>query len=107
VDRRAPARAHDLPAADAGRCPAQEEVHCFGDGDQVTATAPAPAASAPIVHETALIRSWKAPIALGVFALISLVIAFAFPNAGESTFTLSTQYDAIQLPPVVVSTTLA
>lgn len=73
----------------------------------MTATAPAPAASAPIVHETALIRSWKAPIALGVFALISLVIAFAFPSAGESTFTLSTQYDAIQLPPVVVSTTLA
>jgi ABC-type uncharacterized transport system permease subunit len=72
----------------------------------VTATAPAPAASAPIVHETALTRSWKAPIALGVFALISLVLAFMYPNSGETTFTLSTPNDAIQLPPVVVPTAL-
>lgn len=72
----------------------------------MTATAPAPAASAPIVHETALTRSWKAPIALGVFALISLVIAFVYPNSGETTFTLSTPNDAIQLPAVVVPTAL-
>jgi simple sugar transport system permease protein len=64
----------------------------------------APVASAPIVHETALVRSWKAPIALGVFALVGLLMAFVFPNVGESTFTLSTTSDAIQLAPLVVST---
>ncbi len=73
----------------------------------MTTTAPAPAASAPIVHEIALVRSWKAPIALGVFALAALVLAFAFPHDGQTTFTLSTAVDAIQLAPVLVPTQLA
>jgi simple sugar transport system permease protein len=66
----------------------------------VTTTAPA----APIVHEAALVRSWKAPIALGVFAILGLVMAFAFPNSGETTFGLSTSKDAIQLAPLVLPT---
>jgi simple sugar transport system permease protein len=61
-------------------------------------------AAAPIVKEKAAVRSWKAPIALAVFALVGLLMAFAFPNSGETTFTLSTGSDAIQLPPVVVPT---
>lgn len=69
----------------------------------MTTTTPAPA---EIVHEKALIRSWKAPIALGIFALIALVMAFVYPNSGETTFTLSTSADAIQLPALVVPTTL-
>lgn len=70
----------------------------------MTTTVPASAAS--IVHERALIRSWKAPIALGVFALLGLLMAFAYPNTGETTFTLSTSADAIQLPALIVPTTL-
>ncbi|MFT4285900.1 MAG: ABC transporter permease [Protaetiibacter sp.] len=69
-------------------------------------TATTPAAAAPIVHEKARVRSWKAPIALGVFALAGLLLAFAFPNTGETTFTLSTTADAIQLAPFVVPTQL-
>jgi len=69
----------------------------------VTTTVPA---SAQIVHEKALVRSWKTPIALGIFALIGLIMAFAYPNDGETTFTLSTTADAIQLPPLVVPTTI-
>jgi len=66
----------------------------------VTTTTPA----APIVHETALVRSWKAPIALGVFALVGIVLAFAFPHAGETTFGLSTGRDVIQLAPLALPT---
>ena len=60
--------------------------------------------AAPIVHEKALIRSWKAPIALGIFALAALVLAFAFPRSGTSTFGLSGSSDSIQLTPITVPT---
>jgi simple sugar transport system permease protein len=69
----------------------------------VTTTAPA---SGQIVHEKALVRSWKAPIALAIFAILGLIMAFVYPNDGETTFTLSTTADAIQLPPLVVPTTV-
>ncbi|MGN6272733.1 MAG: ABC transporter permease [Protaetiibacter sp.] len=69
----------------------------------MTTTTPA---SGQIVHEKALVRSWKAPIALAIFAILALLMAFAYPNDGETTFTLSTTADAIQLPPLVVPTTL-
>lgn len=64
-------------------------------------------AAAPIVREKAIRRDLKAPIALDVFALVALVLAFVVPRAGESTFGLSTTKDAIQLPPVVVTATVA
>jgi ABC-type uncharacterized transport system permease subunit/general stress protein CsbA len=52
--------------------------------------------------ERAVIRSWKAPIALGIFALLyGLLLALA-PRGGETTFRLSTEADAIQLPALVV-----
>lgn len=66
----------------------------------MTTTAPA----APIVHETAVIRSWKTPIALAFFALVGLLVAFVFPRTGETVFELSTSRDAIQLPPLTVAT---
>lgn len=69
----------------------------------MTTTAPA---SGQIVHEKALVRSWKAPIALAIFAILGLLMAFVYPNDGETTFTLSTTADAIQLPPLVVPTTV-
>lgn len=60
--------------------------------------------AAPIVREKAVVRSWKTPIALAVFAVVALLMAFAFPNTGATTFGLSTGSDAIQLPPIVAPT---
>jgi simple sugar transport system permease protein len=66
----------------------------------VTTTTPA----APIVHETAVVRSWKAPIAYGIFALVGVLFAFVFPATGDTLFELSTEREAIQLAPVAVPT---
>lgn len=52
--------------------------------------------------ERAVIRSWKTPIALAVFAVLyGLLLLFA-PRGGDTTFRLSTEADAIQLPALVV-----
>jgi simple sugar transport system permease protein len=72
----------------------------------VTISAGIPAASAPIVREKAIRRDLKAPIALDVFALVTLLLAFAAPRAGESTFMLSASGDAIQIPPIVAASTV-
>jgi len=69
-----------------------------------TAAPVVPAADAPIVLEKAIVRSPKAPIILGVFALLALLAAFAFPRTGTTRFGLSTSRDAIQLDPIPVST---
>lgn len=66
----------------------------------MTTTTPA----APIVHETAVVRSWKAPIAYGIFALVAVLFAFVFPATGDTLFELSTEREAIQLAPVAVPT---
>ena len=42
--------------------------------------------SSPIVLEKAEIRSWKAPIAFGVFVVISLILFFGFARHGQSSF---------------------
>ncbi|WP_372508458.1 ABC transporter permease [Salinibacterium sedimenticola] len=65
-------------------------------------TAPATAGSAP---EKTVITSWKAPIALGVFALLAVVLFVFTPRpADTSTFRLSTPSDVIQLPEIVLPT---
>lgn len=64
------------------------------------------ALSAPIVRETAIRRDLKAPIALDVFALVTLVLAFVAPRPGASTFMLSTGSDLIQIPPVSAPSTV-
>lgn len=69
----------------------------------MTTTAPA----APIVHETALVRSWKAPIAYAIFAIVGVLFAFVFPATGSTLFELSTEREAIQLAPVAVPTQTA
>ena len=53
---------------------------------------------------TVLVKSWKAPIAFGVFALVAVILFVAFGRDGESTFRLSTDSDLIQLPAVVLPT---
>jgi general nucleoside transport system permease protein len=56
-----------------------------------------PASGSPEV-----VRSWKAPIALGIFAgLFALLLLFA-PRHGETTFRLATDADAFQLPALTV-----
>jgi simple sugar transport system permease protein len=68
----------------------------------VSTTAPVVPDSSPIVREKAEIRSWKAPIALGVFVLISFVLAFVVQHHGETTFQFSQASDAVKLPTVTV-----
>jgi simple sugar transport system permease protein len=64
------------------------------------------ASAAPIVREKAIRRDLKAPIALDVFALVALVLAFLAPRTGDSTFMLSTGSDAIQIPPISAPSTV-
>ena len=52
--------------------------------------------------ETAVIRSWKAPIALAIFTVLFAILGLAAPRSGETTFRLSFDSDAIQLPAVVL-----
>jgi ABC-type uncharacterized transport system permease subunit len=65
-----------------------------------------PALNAPIVREKAIRRDLKAPIALDVFALAALVLAFIAPRPGDSTFVLSTGSDLLQIPPIVGASTV-
>ena len=69
-----------------------------------TVTTTPTSAAAPITHEKALIRSWKSPIVLGIFAFAALLLAFVFPRSGESTFGLSASADTIRLTPITVPT---
>ena len=69
----------------------------------MSTTAPVVPDSSPIVLEKAEIRSWKAPIAFGVFVLISIILFFGFSRHGESTFRLSEKSDAIALPTSAVT----
>ncbi|MET1019255.1 MAG: ABC transporter permease, partial [Microterricola sp.] len=51
--------------------------------------------------ETAVIRSWKAPVTLAIFTvLLGLLFVWA-PREGATTFRLSAPGDAIQLPEIV------
>jgi len=56
----------------------------------------------PVTVEKAVLRSWKPPIALGIFALLFGILVFAAPRAGDTNFRLSTQADVIQLGDVAV-----
>ena len=53
---------------------------------------------------TAVIRSWKTPIALGVFTVFGAIMLVAFGRDGTSTMVLSTTSDLIQLPTVDLPT---
>ena len=52
--------------------------------------------------ERAVIRSWKAPIALAIFAVLFGILLLVAPRDGMTTFRLSTQADAVQLPELSV-----
>ncbi|MCY7411841.1 MAG: ABC transporter permease [Salinibacterium sp.] len=65
-----------------------------------TASTSITGASAPIVLETAVTRNVKPPIALGIFALVGLVMFVIFGREGVTVFKLSTDSDLIQLPAI-------
>jgi len=58
--------------------------------------------SAPIVLETAAVKNWKAPVALGFFAILALLLFGIFGRSGTSTFRLSTDTDFFQIPVIPV-----
>ena len=61
--------------------------------------------AAPIVLERAAVRNWKPPIALGIFAIIALLLFVVGARSGTTTFRLSTDSDIIQLPPILADVT--
>jgi len=66
-----------------------------------TTTAPVTPSAAPIVLERAAVRNWKPPIALGVFAMIGLLLFIVASRPGVATFKLSTDTDFFQIPPIL------
>lgn len=59
--------------------------------------------SAPVVLEKAVVRNPKPAIALGIFAVIGLILFIVFGRDGMTTFRLSTDSDLIQLPALVLA----
>jgi ABC-type uncharacterized transport system permease subunit len=53
---------------------------------------------------TTVIKSWKAPIVLGVFTVLAFLLLVVFGRSGTSTMVLSTSADLIQLPDVLLPT---
>ena len=69
-------------------------------------SSPGAPGSSVVALATAVVKSWKAPIALGIFAVIA-VILFAFvrrAGTGISTFRLSTSQDFFPLPELQLPT---
>jgi simple sugar transport system permease protein len=64
-------------------------------------TQPVEPASGPGV---AVIRSWKAPVALAIFTVLGLLLLVVFGRDGISTMRLSTSSDLIQLPELQLPT---
>jgi simple sugar transport system permease protein len=61
----------------------------------------APKSSAPVTDgSVATVRSWKAPIGYGVFALLAIVLFGIFHRNGTSTLKLASPSDFVQLPAV-------
>ena len=70
-----------------------------------TVTAKAAPSASSVGLETAVVKSWKAPIAFVIFGVIATLLFVLNGREGESTFRLSTASDVIQLPDVVLPTT--
>ncbi|TFC49403.1 ABC transporter permease [Cryobacterium sp. TMT2-10] len=62
--------------------------------------------AAPQDADFEVVRSWKAPIALSIFTVLSFLLLVVFGRTGISTFRLSTTSDLIQLPEVELPTQL-
>jgi len=64
-------------------------------------TGPA-APSSRVVLAKAVVKNWKTPVALGIIAVIGVVLFWILGRDGETTFSLSGSGDAIQLAPLVL-----
>ena len=71
----------------------------------VTPELPSNAAPASTVAlAAAVVKSWKAPVALGAFAIIAIVLFWVFGRDGVSSFRLTTDDDFFSLPVVALPT---
>ena len=66
----------------------------------------APASESTVQLQTAVVRSVKAPVALGVFAVLALVLFVALARTGTTEFRLSQDSDLIQLPAINADVTI-
>ncbi len=69
-----------------------------------TVTSEFRSAESPVGLEKAVVRKWKAPIALGVFALLAIILFAVFGRDGVTRFNLSTDVDLIRIPILVLPT---
>jgi simple sugar transport system permease protein len=58
--------------------------------------------AAPIVLQKAELKSWKAAIALCVFAVVSVILFIVLRREGDTTFSFSGTGDALKLPNMVL-----
>jgi general nucleoside transport system permease protein len=58
--------------------------------------------SAPITLQKTEVKSWKAAIALGVFAIVSIVLFVFLRRSGNTTFSFTGATDAFSLPNMVL-----
>lgn len=65
-----------------------------------------PTAAATTELAKAVVKSWKTPIAFGIFSLVALIVFGIIGRNGTTTFRLSSDTDAIQIPAVTVPTHL-
>jgi simple sugar transport system permease protein len=56
------------------------------------------------IAATTVIKSWKSPIALGIFTVLSIVLFGFYGRSGTSQFGISTPSDFLQIPAVAVPT---
>ena len=69
-------------------------------------SSPGAPGSSVVALATAVVKSWKAPIALGIFAVIATILFAFVPRTGTgiSTFRLATSQDFFPLPELQVPT---
>ena len=58
----------------------------------------------PVVLERTRIVSWKAPIALGIFALLAVILFVFLPREGQSSFRIADPGDFFAIPVLTVPT---
>ncbi len=55
-----------------------------------------------LAPSTIVVRSWKAPIAFAIFAVLGAVLFIGLARGGDTTYRLSNEGDAIVLPAIVL-----
>ncbi|MBX3068093.1 MAG: ABC transporter permease [Microbacteriaceae bacterium] len=71
-----------------------------------TSVATSSTSGSKVALEKTVVKSWKTPIALGFFALVSVVLFGVFGRSGVTQFRVSTSADLIQIPDMFVPSDL-